>query len=446
MQVPLGVGAYRRTNSFQPDVELLNLVMEKDDSGASPDKFFRVQRPGYTSYATLPGPTKGLFRQDGVFDGSTFGVANGTLHFVDEGSVTNLGAVTPDSVAAFAPGIDNLGIVTAPDFYIYDGTTVALKTIPDSNTAVDIDQINSYQIIACPTGRFYWLEPGQTTIDPLNFATAESAPDGLVAVRRLVDELWFFGVSSIEVWQATGDSDAPFQRAGGRQYERGCLFRDTVRRFDNAIVWVGEDNIVYRTSNSPLDIGSPWLSERIAARGGDLSAFVFGFDDHKLYVLRIPGQGSFAYDASTQSWSEFGSAARDEWLPHVATDLPISTLLGDATSGAVWRLDTQSATDAGQTITRRVSGSVPVQGRPTATPNISLGIGCSADCTVNIRWKDGRDDFPIYFEEMEARAPADIVNIYRTGRAEQPFRTFEVMIDDPVIVRISGMLTGEAWQ
>jgi Phage stabilisation protein len=437
--VPLGVGAYRRNKSFQPDVEMLNLLLEADDSNGSPDKFFRIGRPGYSLYYSLPAAIKGLYRQDRVFGGDVFAVAGFSL-YRNQNLVGSVGSGN----AAFAPGIDLLAIVTDPTFYLYDGTNTVRAVLPDSNVATDVDQLNSYLVVACRNGRFYWLEPGQTVFDPLNFATAESAPDGLIAVRRLVDELWFFGVSSIEVWQATGDVNAPFSRAGGRQYERGCLFRDTVRRFDNAIVWVGEDNIVYRTSNSPLDIGTPWLSERIAKRGGDLSAFMFGFDDHKLYVLRIPGQGSFAYDASTQEWSEFRTDGATEWHPHVACDLPVSTLVGNFEAGDVWLIDTDAATDDGKIITRRVSGSIALQGRPARTPNISLGVGVSADCTVNIRWKDAREDYPAYYEEIQALAPADIVNVFRCGQAQQPFRTFEVMINDPVLVRISAMRVGDA--
>lgn len=444
--VPLGVGAYRRGDSFQPDVELFNLLMEKDDSGASPDKFFRVQRPGLAPYATLPGPVKGLYRQDGVFSGSTFGVSDGALYFVDAGSVSALGAVTLGPTAAFAAGVGTLAVVTAPDAFLYDGITLAGLTIPAGYTAVDVDQLKSYQIFATPTGRFYWLAPGEIVIDPLNFATSESSQDGLVAVRRLVDELWFFGVKSIEVFQLTGDANAPFALAGGRQYERGCLFRDTVQRFDNAIVWVGEDGSVYRTANGPVDIGSPWISECIRKRGGDLSAFVFGVDDHKLYILRIPGQGSFAYDASTQTWSEFGSEGETEWLPQVGCDLPIGALAGSADSGTVWELDPTLSTDDGAAFVRRVSGTIALQGKPITTPNISLGVGAEAATIVNIRWKDGSEEYPAYYEEMDVDAGTSIVDIYRTGQAREPSRTFEVMVDTPVKVRLSGMKFGEAIQ
>lgn len=437
--VPLGIGAYRRENSFQPDVEMLNLLLEADDSGASPDKFFRIGRPGLVTLYTLPSPISGLFRQDRVFGGDVFATCGNRL-YRDEVIVGNVNL----SSAAFASAIDVLAIVTTPTFSIYNGAFVTATVMPDANIPVDVDQLNSYLVVACQSGRFYWLEPGQTVFDALNFANAESAPDGLVAVRRLVDEIWLFGVSSIEVWQASGNVDAPFQRAGGRQYERGCLARDTVRRFDNAIVWVGDDNIVYRTGNSPIDIGSPWISERIARRGGDLSAFVFGFDDHKLYVLRVPGQGSFAYDASTQQWSEFKTEGEAEWRPHVACDISDGSLVGDAASGKIWRLDSLVATDDGSAITRRVSGSISLQGSAARTPNISLGIGCSKNCSVNIRWKDAREEYPNYYEELEALASSDIVNVFRCGQAQQPHRTFEVMINDPVLVRISSMMVGEA--
>jgi hypothetical protein len=438
--VPLGIGAYRRKNSFQPDVEMLNLLIEKDESGASPDGIMRIGRPGYDLSHSYSDAITGLFQQDRVFLGSLF-VISGKQLYRNRVAIGGVG-IAP---AAFAPSVDLIGIVTEPSFFIYDGASLVNTAIPDGNIPIDIDQLNSYLIIACQSGRFYWLEPGQKVFDPLNFATAESAPDGLIAVSRLVDELWFFGVQSIEVWQATGDVNAPFQRAGGRQYERGCLFRDTVKRFDNAIVWVGDDNIVYRTGNSPIDIGSPWLSEQIGKRTGDLSALVFGFDDHKLYVLRIPGQGSFAYDASTQEWSEFQSFGKKEWLPHVACELGGSTLFGDSQSGAIWAMRTDLATDNGIAIERRVSASIALQGKPARTPNISLGIGASANCTVNIRWKDARDDYPEFYEEINILAPADIANVFRCGQAQQPFRTFEVMVDDPALVRISSMMVGESF-
>lgn len=443
--IPLGIGAYRRDAGFQPPVELYNLLLEKDDSGASTDKFFRLQRPATAPFVTIAGPTTGLFRQDGVLGGKAFAGGADRLFDITGGATTNLGSIAGAGNAIFAPSVGRIGIVRNPNAFTYDGTTLAALAIPTGLAAIDVDQLNSYLIFMTPTGRFYWLVPGEATIDALDFANAESSPDGGVAVRRLVDELFMFQRESVEVWQTTGDQDAPFQRAAGRVYDKGCLHRDTVQRFDNALVWVGNDHIVYRTGQVPQDIGSPFISERIRKRTGDPSACVFGVDDHKIYVLRIPGQGSFAYDASTQAWSEFGSYEATEWLVHVTCDLTDGTLAGDATTGKIWRLDPERSNDDGAPLIRRVTGSIAIPTKPVPSSNFSLGIGSSADLTVKVRWKDGRDDWPEWYEDIEALAPYDIAKVNRAGQMREPFRSWEVLIEDDAKVRISGALFGEAW-
>jgi len=441
-KIPLGIGAYKRDNAFQPPVELYNLVLEKDDSGASPDGFMRVQRPGLAPYTTIATPVGGVFQQQGLLNDDALAVGGNSLYRISGGSPRLIGPISGSGIASFAPSISRVGLVRKPSAYIYDGTLADLP-IPTGLDAIDIDQLNGYLILLAPTGRFYWLVPGETAIDPLDFANAESSPDGGVAVRRLVDELFFFNSTTTEVWQSTGDQDAPFARAPGRVYDKGCLNKDTVQRFDNALVWVGNDLKVYRTSQQAMDIGNPFISERLRLRTDEPSALTLKFDDHEVYVLRIPGQGSWAYDASTQEWSEWGTEGEAEWSPHVAT-FDIS-LLGDSATGKLWFADPGAPDDDGVPMVRRVTGTCAIPSRPVPSSNFSVGIGSNGDTTAKIRWKDGRDDWPAYYEEVEARAPYDVVNIHRTGMMREPFRTWEVMFDGPERVRISGAMFGEAW-
>lgn len=442
--IPLGIGAYKRDAGFQEPVVLHNMYMEKDDSGASPDKYMRVQRPGLSTFATVGGAINGLFYQQALFNDDRFAIGGDTLYRVDAGgAVSNQGTVTGDGLASFAPSVNRIGIARYPNAYIYNGTLAALA-IPTGLPVIDMDQLNGYLIFLTPTGRFYWLVPGEATIDALNFANAESSPDGGVAVKRLVDELFFFGTTTVEVWQTTGNLDAPFQRAAGRIYDKGCLNKDTVQRFDNALIWVGDDLSVYRASQVPQDIGSPFITERLRKRTDDPTAMVVTVDDHSFYVLRIPGQGSFAYDASTQLWCEWGTSGLDTFSAHLSIEE--LRLIGDSATGAIWFMDPELGTDAGVPIIRRVTGAIPAPSRPIPSSNFSAGIGCSADTTVKIRWKDGRDAWPAYYEEMEAPAPYDVVNIYRTGQMRDPVRVWEVMFDGPERVRLSGAAFGEAWQ
>jgi hypothetical protein len=100
-------------------------------------------------------------------------------------------------------------------------------------------------------GRFYWIEPGEVTIDPLNFATAERSPDPLVSVRTVGDQFALFGVTTTEMWFPTGDSNAPFARSQSRVFDRGIWVGSDVSIKDT-LVLMDTDGVVYR-----IDGGGP---------------------------------------------------------------------------------------------------------------------------------------------------------------------------------------------
>jgi hypothetical protein len=444
--VPIGLQSYKRTDGFQPEVELVNMLLEKDDSGASLDGTMRIQRPGLSLAYTIASPVRGVFRLDNFLSGAWFAVGGTSLYRLTAGPSV-LGTVGGTTRVAFAAGINLLFVLSDGVLYVWNETTLATVAIPSPYVPIDIEAINGYIIIACSTGRFYWLEPGTVVVDPLNFATAESSPDGLVATRRLVDELFMGGAASIEPWQPSGDLDAPFQKAAGRQYERGVLSRDTLQRFDNSLVWVGDDMIVYRAGAVPQRISDHGIEERLRKRTALPNAWVFGIDGHKLYVLRIPGQGTFAYDASSQAWSEFATTGSVGWAPHVGMHSVDTAFGGDSVSGKVWTIDQAALTDDGAAMRRALSGSAPLMTKGPRNDSLALGVGSSLGTTVNIRWKDANDDYPSSFEALPVDAGSSVVTMYRLGSLRAPHRTFEVEFDDPAArIRVSGLMVNEAWQ
>lgn len=439
--IPLGIGAYKRAAGFIPEVKLRNLYLEADKSGVSPDKTLRIQRPGLVPYRSFSGQIGGmLYRQN---EGQTLTVAGGSLYneTASVGSISGAG-IAPMVATPFAAFVTRGGLL-----YAYD-TAFHVIALPDDTpgTVQDIDQINGYVIVLLPNGRFYWILPGEITIDPLNFATAESLPDGAKAVRRLGDEFNIFGTQGDEVWQTTGDADAPFQRASGRGYERGCLYRDSVQRFDNTIVWVGDDFQVYRASAVPQVISDPGLSDRIRRATDDCSAWPFGIDGHALYILRIPGQGTFAYDAATQQWSDFATFGEDVWRPWVGIQHDGIILAGSSVDGSVWEVDPDAQTDDGLTIERIVTATVALNGKPPRNDSVSIGVGSSADTTIRLRWKDGQDDYPDYYDEIEVRPPFDVAQLWRLGQPDQPYRTLEISCVSPEKISIFGMIANEGWR
>lgn len=441
--IPLGLKAYRRLANFQPEVEMVNLFMEADESGASPDKFARIMRPGLTLLAnrgTAVG--RGIYAQKGILDGDRVQVFGNQIYRESEA----IGSIGGSDNVAWAASIKTLFVLGGEAIYYTDGETVETVELPDDTggVPVDIDSLNSYVVISFSNGRIYWIVPGETTVDALNFVNAESAPDGLVAGRRLESEIFFFGETSVEPWQLTGDADAPFQKALGRQYERGAKDRDSVRRFDNSIIWVGENNNVYRASAQPEVVADEGISERIRLATGPTSALTISFDRHEFYALRIPGQGTFLLDAATRQWCRWKSAERVEWEPaHNASRDGINFLTGPV-SGKIWALSPDVATDEAVDIEWVVTGNLPMAGRPQRNDSMAISVGCGEDTVIRVRWHDAREDFPSYYEELEARAPADVVNLYRMGSVSPPFRTFEVS-GSGARIRISGAMT-ETWQ
>jgi len=439
--VPLGLKSYQRADGFVPEVKLRNFYVEKDESGISPDDTLRIQRPGLAPNVTLgTGPIRGMDYR--VATDEALAVSGGVLF----SGGTSKGTIAGTGLVSMVGTTFAYVILGGSTLYLYGTTLTPLVMPDDAGEVIDVEQLNQYVLILTRSGKFYWMEPGATTVDPLNFATAESSPDKAIAICRVGDEFWIFSEDSIEPWQSTGDVDAPFQRVTGRIYERGCLARDTVKRFDNSVMWVSDDGEVCRGGAVPQVVSDNGIAERIRRRGGDLSAWVFGQDGHKFYVLTIPGQGTFAMDASTQAWSEFATFGRTEWVARVGYERNGVTVCGSSIDGRVFKVDPNRGDDDGLLIERVITGTVALFGKPTRNDNISVGVGCSDQATIRIRWMDGQDGYPDQYEELTARAPFDVVSLYRLGRPEQPYRTVEISAIGPERVRLAGAGANMAWR
>lgn len=147
------------------------------------------------------------------------------------------------------------------------GTSFAAVTVPDSDGIVSVGVIASFTICVVAqgqgkNGRFYWIEPGETTIDPLNFATAERSPDPVWQVVVVGDQFWLPGSSTTEIWYPTGDALAPFQRQQGRLFDKG-IWEGTIVQVKDDVMAVGTDGTVYRIGAEPVVVSSPGIAQRL---------------------------------------------------------------------------------------------------------------------------------------------------------------------------------------
>jgi hypothetical protein len=139
--------------------------------------------------------------------------------------------------------------------------------VPDDVGAISVAAFNSY-VIVVPVqgndvnGRFYWIDPGETFIDPLNFATAERSPDAVNQVVALSDRFWLLGQTSSEPWITTGNIDAPMIRMQGILYEQGA-WPGTAAKVNNGIVVVDQNGSVYQVSGGIKLMSRPDIAEMI---------------------------------------------------------------------------------------------------------------------------------------------------------------------------------------
>jgi hypothetical protein len=149
------------------------------------------------------------------------------------------------------------------------GSSFATVSVPDGSGIISVGVIISFTICLvaqgadpAKNGRFYWIWPGENTIAELDFATAERSPDTAYAAIVLGDQIWFPGQNSIEVWNPTGEADAPFQRQQGRLFERGA-WAGTVTPLGEAMMLTDANGNVWEVTDAPQLVSTPGIAQRI---------------------------------------------------------------------------------------------------------------------------------------------------------------------------------------
>lgn len=348
MLVVYNIATYHRGDL--PRVRLHNMYAEK--SVASRQQVALFTRPGLETYLTIgSGPIRGMYGQAGAVGGYLYTVS-GAQMFKDS---TALGSISGSSRVSMAASNTQLLIANGNALRLTDGTTVSNVVFPDDAGVSSVAFINGYFLASrSDSQRFYWsaILDGSSW-DALDYASAERAPDNIVAIWIVTDQIWIFGETTTEVWTATGDPDIPFQRVEGRLFDQGCLSKDTIAKTDNSIFWVGADFKVYRGDEQPLRVSDHAIEQAIEASDvADLRAWVYPYNGNLFYTLTTTS-ATFQLNLASQQWNTVGTHLRDTWRAHIGLFFSNQALAGDDTDGIVWRLSSSKFTDNGSPIERR---------------------------------------------------------------------------------------------
>jgi len=319
-----------------------------------------IGRSGAVVQADLGGPVRAVFG----FNGSTFAVANGNLVKVVGATVTVIGAVGTSEHVSVASNNTQIALIVGTTYFVSDGATVASYGTGAISTPVWLTAMDGYIIMVGEgQGRPDLITVSglddATAFSALDFASAESAPDGLVATISDHGEAWMFGETSIEVWYNSGDADFPFARNTGAKVERGLHKASTIAKEDNAVFFVGNDLVVYRaTGVAPAVISTREIEEKLRADTIH-SAITFEERGHKFYAIRMTSSPTLVFDMTTNLWHERTTGTEDQpWFIVCGARIGSAQYYGTDT-GKLVTLDENTLTDAGATILAEAV-SVPI--------------------------------------------------------------------------------------
>lgn len=416
MKTPILGSAYETRSVNAAANRMVNLFPEIIPEGGK-EPAFLVRAPGLKLKVSVgDGPIRGMR----TCNNKLYVVSGDKLYEVDTAYVvTERGTVSGSpAVVSMAENGIQLFVACNPKGYIYNTSTQAFQEITDADFpgASSVTYLDGYFVFSEPNSQKIWVTSllDGTSIDPLDFASAEGSPDRVIGIIADHRELWVFGNDSTEVWYNSGGTDFPLSRIQGAFNETGCVAPHSVVKLDNRLFWLGQDargqGVVYQASGYIAHRVSTHAIEWRIGQYGDLSnaiGYSYQQDGHGFYVLIFPNADTtWVYDAASQAWHERAEFNTNlfKFTRHRSncqTFFNSDVLVGDYSNGNVYSFDLTEYSDNGETQKWLRSWRACPTGENTLTRtahhslqlDLETGVGLSElvqgnEPQVMLRWSD----------------------------------------------------------
>lgn len=466
MKTPILGQAYVARSVNAADNRMVNLYPEATPENGK-DVGFLNRAPGLRLLATVgSGPVRGMWQ----YGGYGYVVSSDTLYRVDAAwNATVLGTVSGSGPVSMSDNGTQLFVACNPLSYIYNATTGVFAQITDLDFAgaVTVGYIDGYFVFNQPNSQTIWVTQllDGTSVDPLEFASAEGSPDNLVGLIVDHREVWLFGTNSVEVWYDAGNVNFPLERIQGAFNEIGCAAPYSIAKLDNGLFWLGSDargnGIVYRANGYTGQRVSTHAIEfaiQSYANISDAFAYTYQQEGHAFYVLTFPtGNATWVYDVATGAWHERAAFYNGQFSRH-ASNCQMSfnneIVVGDCASGNLYAFDLDVYADNGgaQRWLRSWRAIPSGQNNLKRTAQHSLQLDCETGVGLNtgqgsdpqamLRWSDdgGHTWSNEHWASMGAIGASGTRTFWRRlGMTDKlRDRVYEVSGSDPVKVAIIG--------
>ena len=363
--------------SKSPNITAMHRLNVYYDIQADPDKtsVAAYGTPGTVLFSSVSSqPSRGMHWMESnnvlyvVQRGDLWAVASNGIATLKK-SLTTINPTDINGRVSMANNGTELCIVTGTYGYIYNTATDTLTSITASLPAGGSDTVtflDSYFIVnRANTGQFYIS--GQydgLTWNALNFATAESNPDNLMAVMSDKGYLALFGTSSTEIWVNTGELAFPFSRVNGSPSPSGLAARWSLTRCGEYItglfknkhgaLFVGQLQGYQIVQISTPDID--YLFNKLTAPS-DAVAFGYTLNGRVFYQISFQTDAqTWLYDVTANAWSQLSSWGKTRHIADLGAAFAQKFVVSDYQSGSLYYLSADAFTDNGLPIVREITG------------------------------------------------------------------------------------------
>ena len=194
------------------------------------------------------------------------------------------------------------------------------------------------------------------TYSALDFASAESNPDGIVRVTADHGELVLLGENTIEYASNTGGQLFPYETLKGATSEFGLAAKWSVVKYNDSLCGLfknrmGQVQVMVMVGHSLREISTPEVSSIINgyASVSDATGYAYLLGGHPMYVINFPSAlKTFLYDSLTNMWSTLESGLLGgRHLGELHIDYLNKPRLADYANGNIYNLDATVYDDNG---------------------------------------------------------------------------------------------------
>jgi hypothetical protein len=350
MKTPILGSSYVARSVNAADNRMVNLFPEiVPEAGKEPA--FLQRAPGLRKLATVgTGPIRGLWQ----FGGFGYVASGNYLYRINSNwESEQIGELVGSSQVSMSDNGTQLFVACNPNGYIFDTGTETFSTLTvNFPGAVTVGFLDGFFVFNQPNSQKLWVTDlyDGTTVDSLNFASAEGSPDNVVSIIVDHRELWVFGTNSTEVWYNAGTAGFPFAPIQGAFNEIGCAAPYSVAKLDNTLFWLGADargrGIVYRAVGYKGQRVSThaveWQIQQYSNMN-DAIGYTYQQDGHIFYVLIFPtANTTWVYDAATESWHERAGWENFQFVRHRSNcqmSFNEEIVVGDYQNGNIYAFD-----------------------------------------------------------------------------------------------------------